>query len=1365
MIQNIFSSNIPLDIALKAFLLLAVAVVGAFCLRNRSAATIHRWWVLGFCGCLAIPAIALIAPTWTLPILPASLSLAETRLTDRTSTFESQSKPTAITRPENASQTRMAPPLPDAGAMPDTPPTLSLSTEGAPLPTSKSPGERLSWAFAWCAFWLAGAMVCLIRRGWQQVLLMRLLHRCTEIGGSVWQHSLEEASSSLGLQSKVTLLKLHEAQSPLTAGLVRSVVILPGDAESWDPARRRLVLLHELAHVKRHDVLTQTVAGLACALYWFNPLCWYGLLQMRKQRELACDDLVLACGQEPADYAEVLLEVARTYRHHTFPTAVGIAHSTNVEKRILAILDKAQSHVSLSRKAARLLLVSATALVLLIGSMRLESQAVPPSSADSAEVASEEFSDKTESVVAEKGGTDTDDNFRTMEVRITDEQGVPIGGAKLYIGVWYTKGYMGEKVPKEYFANSDGIVDVKLPRRLYILRMWPSKPGYVPEFVNFEQGSHDEGRLIPDRYEFQLAKGTRLGGIVVDESGKAVSDVKVDVSVNVPEHAWGLNPKPMISTWLTDDGFNDGSAITDKDGKWHVDDAPAKAGKEDFEFRLKFSHSEYASDGEFGELQKEQGITTKSLRDGTARLVLSRGKPVTGSVVDTSGNPVTDGYVVWRNDPYGDASKFQSRLDESGQFQTSPLLPAEHPFTVIAPGYLPEHRTVNASKEMPELIFVLNPGKHLTVKVVDPERKPIPKAYFYVGSWSKFEPEFNGGQSSVFQNRIPAKADANGIYSWDGAPEEAVTFRISAQGFAAKTVTLVATDREHVVELVPSLIVSGIVTDANSGEPIPTFQVFPVLVNSPQYLTTWFLGGVSGYEGNYEIKLDGISSSVSTRFKLRLEAEGYRTEVSENTFDLSDGRVHEDFSLQPAVARRGMVVKVSGEPVASASVVFATPSIVPSMQNAELEGSWGGRRITTSDDGEFHLAATTEPVRFRVVHHSGFAEVLRQPDEQIGTITVEPWAPVSGNLLQDGKPVPNQSVSFHRLPSGQLGEPRFQDSYYTQTDDQGRFEFERLPPITGSLRAYLGPWEDSPLTSSQSVPLDLKPGEQRTINLGGEGTTIIGQVVDIGRGDAKLSKQWSLNYLISRDRGIELPADFHSWSFDAETGGQPSWLLDPGFHDWLATRENYFVKLAPEGQMQINGVPPGTYDLVLQLYEQPAGCLVETVGEKIITVEVTAADLATGTKDLGTIEVPCRAGPRVGENMQAYKLLDPTGRERTIYDMKGSYVLMHVWASWCAPCLEHMPDMQATLESLSDQPITFVGLNIDNAPAQAQQLAEKNGWNWSQNYLGDDSDIARQLAISSVPTYFLIGPDGLLVATSNEWSEIKEKLHSFVDQD
>ena len=74
--------------------------------------------------------------------------------------------------------------------------------------------------------------------------------------------------------------------------------------------RRRLVLLHELAHIRRYDCLTQLVAQAACALHWFNPLVWLAKSRMQSERELACDDLVLGAGTLPSTYAADLLELA-----------------------------------------------------------------------------------------------------------------------------------------------------------------------------------------------------------------------------------------------------------------------------------------------------------------------------------------------------------------------------------------------------------------------------------------------------------------------------------------------------------------------------------------------------------------------------------------------------------------------------------------------------------------------------------------------------------------------------------------------------------------------------------------------------------------------------------------------------------------------------------------------------------------------------------------------------------------------------------------------------------------------------------------------------------------------------------------------
>jgi len=942
---------------------------------------------------------------------------------------------------------------------------------------------------------------------------------------------------------------------------------------------------------------------------------------------------------------------------------------------------------------------------------------------------------------------------RSMEIHVHDENGKPLEGAKLFANLAYLDDSKRSKISNsDLLTNSAGIAKYKLPRQVSGLRLWVSKADFVPEFVNFDKRTRDKERKIPDSFEFQLARGTKLSGIVVDETGKPIPNVTVDVNASGNEPAWTLNPKPRMSL--------NTKAVTDKAGRWHITTAPAKQSGDDIQFRLKFTHPDYISDSEWGELQTQQNLTTAMLRGGSAKMVLHQGFPIKGTVFNTAGDPVTKGIIVWHDEPYFGSTVHEVEIDDSGHFETISLPPGKHPITVVTPGFKPIRQMVEVGKSMDELSFTMKPGKTLTLKIVDPSGKPVPKAHVGLRGWRGAESLYNWRHPNVLNSRIPTYADENGIYIWDWAPDDAVTYSISTRPFASKEVTLTATETEHVVILDHPLIATGKVTDAQTGKPINKFRVIPVIEFRPEFLSTSFNETVSGKAGQYKITLNG--GLYDRRHLIRIEADGYRSAISGKSFGLGEEPITQHFSLEPAKPRTGMVIDGSGKPASGATVVVGTPSIVPIINNITLDRD--DISIQTSAGGRFEIAVTFEPTRIRVIHESGFAEVVRQPDEDIGTITVQPWAQVSGTLFQAGKPVANEWIYFGPIQDRKLGEPRFQDSFSAQTDAEGRFEFKRLPPIAGAVQALLGPWRDSPLTSSQSVPLDLQPGDHKTIVLGDTGTTLKGTVVATGRGDVALDKKWSLNYLIRRDDGIPLTRDFPDLSFDPVGPVQASWFLDPNCNTWLKTRHSYFVKLSPAGQLQIGGVPPGEYDLVLQLYEQPAGCLVETIGTKVVPIDVTAADIQSGTKDLGSIEVPCRVGPRVGQFMTSYKFTDTTGEEHTIHDMKGRYVLMHVWASWCVPCLKSMPDIQATVAQLADKPITFVGLNIDKRPADAEILAERNHWNWSQNYLGDQSDMARQLAISSVPIYYLIGPDGRLVASTNEWSAMKEKVETALEK-
>ena len=126
---------------------------------------------------------------------------------------------------------------------------------------------------------------------------------------------------------------------PMTFGIRRPSILIPAIAETWTGDRRRAVILHELAHIARRDCLTQTLAFVACALYWFHPAVWWVTRRLRIER-LACDDRVIAAGTQPREYAGHLLEIAYAFGDHRVSAmAVSMARPQELESRMLAALD------------------------------------------------------------------------------------------------------------------------------------------------------------------------------------------------------------------------------------------------------------------------------------------------------------------------------------------------------------------------------------------------------------------------------------------------------------------------------------------------------------------------------------------------------------------------------------------------------------------------------------------------------------------------------------------------------------------------------------------------------------------------------------------------------------------------------------------------------------------------------------------------------------------------------------------------------------------------------------------------------------------------------------------------------------------
>lgn len=260
----------------------------------------------------------LLMPVWTVAIqLPA--------LPEETRAVEAAT--TAVAMPERVSE-----PVPILR-----PGTGNAAEEtGASLPPLAWWEEALSASrlgeLSWQSWLLLGWAAVVVGQGArllrQRFRLGVLLRQAAGPKNSELPALVKELAEGLGLR-RVPAIRLTAVEvSPFVCGPWRPVLVLPQALlRSLDDNQRRQVLLHELAHVKRRDLVWGWLPVIARVLYFFHPLAHWVSYRIRLERELACDQLAMAVsGQTAADYAETLIRVVS---HSSQPAVLKIAAGLN----------------------------------------------------------------------------------------------------------------------------------------------------------------------------------------------------------------------------------------------------------------------------------------------------------------------------------------------------------------------------------------------------------------------------------------------------------------------------------------------------------------------------------------------------------------------------------------------------------------------------------------------------------------------------------------------------------------------------------------------------------------------------------------------------------------------------------------------------------------------------------------------------------------------------------------------------------------------------------------------------------------------------------------------------------------------------
>ncbi len=350
-----------LDAALKAGILLALGALVVLCMRRSSAEKRHLVWFCALAGALVLPLGFKVLPEWR--VLPSWMRWEEMPRLFTVKKAESTTSPVGNEIPRDFN---------DSGNTYQSSHRESQSeSSGLTLAREITPDFRLhaKWVI-WA--WAGMACLMLLPISISALALRKRTRNATRVSTGPLHDAVNCVRSELGMTRPISLLLGKNEDMPMVWGIFHGHLLLPEAANAWSAERLRVVLLHEVSHLRRRDPLALLVAHLALALHWFNPLAWLAVWRLRVEQEIACDDTVLRHGVLASDYAAEMLAASTHFRTGCLVRyfALTMARPSGLETRIVGILDASRNRRSITRRLAVISLGLATVAAIPLAILR-----------------------------------------------------------------------------------------------------------------------------------------------------------------------------------------------------------------------------------------------------------------------------------------------------------------------------------------------------------------------------------------------------------------------------------------------------------------------------------------------------------------------------------------------------------------------------------------------------------------------------------------------------------------------------------------------------------------------------------------------------------------------------------------------------------------------------------------------------------------------------------------------------------------------------------------------------------------------------------------------------------------------------------
>ena len=1018
---------------LKSTAVLAAALLVTLAMRRASASARHAVWAVALVSLLVLPVLTHVLPRWDVAVLPPAPPPAPPR--PLTAVAEVPPEPLWL---DPAAFTETAEPAPPAAI---TRPTLRV--------------DGGTWI---AGLWLAGAVFGLVHFALGTLLIALKTARAAPVGDEAWSRRLHDAASRLGLSRPVSLRRSRDVGVPIVWGWRRPVILIPADADAWPDERRQAFLVHELAHVARHDCFTQTLASIAHSLYWPHPLAWWAMSCLRREAERACDDRVLAVGTKAPDYAHHLLEAARGLQKapRGFAPASAVVERTSLGDRLLALLDDRLSRRTVNRRTLALSSVLAVLITAGIATMQPVARAAmaeairaavapapaPPATPPAATAAASPRPRPLATAQPEP----------VLRGIVKGPDGKPVG--KALVIAWEPQ--RGNEPPLTARTDAAGEFKIAVPGpSSYRLRV--ESPPLAPHTID-KTGTRG---LIA----VTMTKGATIEGIVRDGGSKRpIPRARVT--------AWpDGGPRPPAVPAEPDAGS--AVATTDKDGRFRLEGLAGGP------------HQLSAAAAGYGTAERK----TPSGATGVD-LFLYPGASLSGIVKGADGKPVAGASIL--TEAIGFGSVPPTKTDDNGRFEIMGLTPgtyrilARHP--QWAPAFLPEVSVALGASSPLELR--LEKGHRVVGRLVGPQDRAV-RGHIALQETDGVD------VPRALNQQVRVKAGADGRFALEGLPPGTHGLGVFPVGYPPTRAEVAVGGREHVVDVGDIILEGGLVIRGKvrtaSGAPVggatlSTAGSGPALRVSAE----------SDSQGAFAL---GVSEK--RMYTINVNADGH---APLRDVRAEPGSAPLDLVLEPEGKVVGTVVDESGRPVSNCVVLVRsadnTRAGMPLPSLAAESPTPGGRFELR------RISAGTYIVEVQAADHVdqtvSDVKVTTGKTTDVGKIVLSAGGIVRGVTVDGGgSPVPGATVTVREGRSVQFGSRARREA---TTDAAGRFELRGLPTGKGEVSARHKQYATS-ATVEVAIDPSTGPAEARLTLLAGgtvqgtarrrDGRPVTGAVVQI----------------------------------------------------------------------------------------------------------------------------------------------------------------------------------------------------------------------------------------------------------------------------